>query len=58
MVTIVIVFVSLFPAWAGVILKYVGAGRELLTFPRMGGGDPDMAFVPTYSTNFSPHGRG
>ena len=49
---------ALFPAWAGVILSCGGATILCATFPRMGGGDPDIISVLGAGDDFSPHGRG
>ena len=49
---------KLFPAWAGVILDQAISGRRLRSFPRMGGGDPDIRILESALAVFSPHGRG
>ena len=49
---------SLFPAYAGVILRYMGADLSAVTFPRIRGGDPDQIASKRAEINFSPHTRG
>ena len=36
---------NLFPAWAGVILMIREVIRWIISFPRMGGGDPAQAIT-------------
>ena len=49
---------SLFPACAGVILRFVRDSAFRSPFPRMCGGDPEGDLVPIYLDDFSPHVRG
>ena len=48
----------LFPAWAGVIPVVRSYPTAAPTFPRMGGGDPEMLESGQINAHFSPHGRG
>ena len=48
----------LFPAWAGVILRYQAKTWICWTVPRMGGGDPVMQDKLVKMLGCSPHGRG
>ena len=50
--------VKLFPAWAGVIPAIEQVAQCVVTFPRMGGGDPDYDKRKARTSGFSPHGRG
>ena len=49
---------SLFPAYAGVILKRKYSGQGSSSFPRIRGGDPAYAGGDSDEANFSPHTRG
>ena len=49
---------SLFPAYAGVILRRLDAVQPLVTFPRIRGGDPFWVSVCWAVCAFSPHTRG
>ena len=49
---------SLFPAYAGVILPIVPYFVDLLSFPRIRGGDPHSDPLITRLYAFSPHTRG
>ena len=49
---------SLFPAYAGVILKAEGPIDIEETFPRIRGGDPQKMNVRHRVMLFSPHTRG
>lgn len=49
---------SLFPAYAGVILKQGLALLLVKPFPRIRGGDPVEVTVLAVSRTFSPHTRG
>ena len=49
---------SLFPAYAGVILKPLALPMLMYTFPRICGGDPHIQQQTAMSYNFSPHMRG
>ena len=49
---------SLFPAYAGVILKRETAIPIPWPFPRIRGGDPRCSVLPPSSVHFSPHTRG
>ena len=49
---------SLFPAWAGVILAFERTPKRCIAFPRMGGGDPNASATLYTAKAFSPHGRG
>ena len=51
-------FLSLFPAWAGVILAFYKDDDDDDSFPRMGGGDPVALPIYYHNIGFSPHGRG
>ena len=48
----------LFPAWAGVILGRWLDGKDRITVPRMGGGDPAVSSQNMDLLDCSPHGRG
>ena len=48
----------LFPAHAGVILKFRLAAQYQLAFPRTRGGDPSILWLDLFFANFSPHTRG
>ena len=49
---------SLFPAHAGVIPILELLRKELGTFPRTRGGDPEVWFITLTYDDFSPHTRG
>ena len=49
---------SLFPAYAGVIPIESCGEKEVLTFPRIRGGDPKFHDYFTSCLPFSPHTRG
>ena len=49
---------ALFPAYAGVIPHVQPKEQTGLSFPRMCGGDPNMAQVEPAFIIFSPHVRG
>ena len=48
----------IFPACAGVILKFDLNFMNEKTFPRMRGGDPKWQLFATLTISFSPHARG
>ena len=50
--------IKLFPAWAGVIPEIDKNFHRMMTFPRMGGGDPAATLLFCQQPFFSPHGRG
>ena len=49
---------SLFPAYAGVILRTVAAIGNICAFPRIRGGDPMALSWKKHDLPFSPHTRG
>lgn len=49
---------SLFPAYAGVILRLSSQSGFSLSFPRIRGGDPWLMVAPLTALSFSPHTRG
>ena len=49
---------SLFPAYAGVILRLSSQSGFSLSFPRIRGGDPMCTYSATEHGYFSPHTRG
>lgn len=49
---------SLFPAYAGVILRLSSQSGFSLSFPRIRGGDPSTHDYRTREMHFSPHTRG
>ena len=49
---------TLFPAWAGVILDEMLAFPSRSAIPRMGGGDPSLPWIDKRTWLYSPHGRG
>ena len=49
---------SLFPAYAGVILRLSSQSGFSLSFPRIRGGDPVFYGASTSKPAFSPHTRG
>ena len=49
---------SLFPAYAGVILRVRMCARLRVPFPRIRGGDPFKHFMGEVEETFSPHMRG
>ena len=49
---------SLFPAYAGVILRPSLLVAKNLAFPRIRGGDPTRAVLDFLTNDFSPHTRG
>ena len=49
---------SLFPAYAGVILHHNGYYTSEWPFPRIRGGDPNLAHFKQALLDFSPHTRG
>ena len=49
---------SLFPAYAGVILRLSSQSLFSVSFPRIRGGDPNVNFQTDYDKRFSPHTRG
>ena len=51
-------FLSLFPAWAGVIPMQMPGRAWALSFPRMGGGDPGYYDKRLWTKNFSPQAQG
>ena len=58
MVLVLQCFLSLFPAYAGVIPKAKKNHHQATTFPRIRGGDPIDAGFQQNMSNFSPHTRG
>ena len=51
-------FLSLFPAYAGVIPDGNETGDLVAAFPRIRGGDPDVNLASWIVEIFSPHTRG
>ena len=51
-------FFSLFPAYAGVILYMKYKGKEVASFPRVCGGDPELSCGQLVEKYFSPRMRG
>ena len=51
-------FLSLFPAYAGVIPQNVRPTIPRITFPRIRGGDPGQKERAAALYDFSPHTRG
>ena len=49
---------SLFPAHAGMILRFITSGCNTSSFPRTCGGDPTRTGVASGTALFSPHMRG
>ena len=49
---------SLFPAYAGVILRAATVVNPAVTFPRIRGGDPQEQAAQDAKITFSPHTRG
>ena len=49
---------SLFPAYAGVILRLPQVRIRQDTFPRIRGGDPNRMAADRLDDDFSPHTRG
>ena len=49
---------TVFPAWAGVILITSAASAPSDSVPRMGGGDPQSGQPADVIAMCSPHGRG
>ena len=49
---------SLFPAYAGVILRLSSQSGFSLSFPRIRGGDPGYSTYALFVGSFSPHMRG
>ena len=50
--------IRLFPAYAGVIPDSVDRISASAAFPRIRGGDPELAALKNELANFSPHTRG
>ena len=49
---------TVFPAWAGVILRKVKRWKIWKGVPRVGGGDPKFHFLLIIPEPCSPRGRG
>ncbi len=49
---------SLFPAYAGVILRVTAGNYSCYAFPRIRGGDPSKTYGLVVQPGFSPHTRG
>ena len=49
---------SLFPAYAGVILRKLPEVVDSMAFPRIRGGDPETGEAASDMADFSPHTRG
>ena len=47
-----------FPAWAGVSLWRITLTNQAESFPRVGGGEPEVLRLKQITGLFSPRGRG